>query len=152
LYEVASANGYAANLRLLLREYEQGKELAAQALELSQKYQLEYLIQFARCLLGQAWSNLGRTSDGIALLRDGIVGATGSGVRLRLGYFTAAIAEAQERDGDLLAALEMLEVAAKTNPDELFYRPETFRLRGELRIKLSQEELAEADFRESLSL
>ena len=38
------------------------------------------------------------------------------------------------------------------NPDELVCRPEILRLRGGLRLKQGQAELAGADFRESLEL
>jgi len=151
-YDVASGHTYAANLRVLLREYEQAERLAAQALELSEKHQLGYLTQYSRCILGQARSQLGSISEGIALLRDGIAGSIDSGLGLRSGYFTATIAAAQELEGSLVGALETVEVALKTNSDELFYRPETFRLRGEIRVKLSQPELAQVDFRESIAL
>jgi predicted ATPase len=38
------------------------------------------------------------------------------------------------------------------NPDERAYRPETLRLRGELHVKRGEEEQAEIDFRESISI
>jgi class 3 adenylate cyclase/tetratricopeptide (TPR) repeat protein len=151
-YEVATAQIYAASLRILLREYARAAALAARALELSEKHQLGYPIQYSRCLLGQAWSQLGRTSDGITLLREGIAGSIGIGLRLRIGYFTTAIAAAQEWEGNFVSALETVDEAARTNTDELFYRPETFRLRGEIRVKLNQIELAEADFGEAIAL
>src|SRR5258708_6492908 len=65
---------------------------------------------------------------------------------------TALLAEAQERDGATGDALETVEQALQTNPDELVYRPEILRLRGELRLKQGQAELAQADFREAIAL
>jgi predicted ATPase len=44
-----------------------------------------------------------------------------------------------------------VERALKANPDEIVDRPETLRLRGVIQLKLGQEELAEADFRNSLA-
>jgi tetratricopeptide (TPR) repeat protein len=126
--------------------------LAARALELSNEHQLGYLIQYSRCLLGHAWSSLRRTSDGIKLLRDGISGSIDSGLRLRLGYFTAVIARALMRNGDLHGALERIEAALNTNPEELFYRPELFNVRGEIHLGLNQISLAESDFREAVSM
>jgi predicted ATPase len=38
------------------------------------------------------------------------------------------------------------------NPDELTYRPETLRIRGELRFKQGQTELAEVGFSEAIAL
>ena len=48
---------------------------------------------------------------------------------------TAWLAEAQEREGAIRDALETVEQALQVHPDELVYRPETLRLRGELRLK-----------------
>jgi predicted ATPase len=64
----------------------------------------------------------------------------------------AGLAEAQEREGAIVDALATVEQALQANPDELAYRPETLRLRGELRFKQGQTELAEADFREAIAL
>jgi predicted ATPase len=38
------------------------------------------------------------------------------------------------------------------NPVELVHRPETLRLRGELRIRLGENEVAESDYAEAISL
>ncbi len=62
------------------------------------------------------------------------------------------IAAALEREGAIPEALETVEQALQLNPDEMFYRPEILRLRGELRLKQGQTELAEADFREAIAL
>src|SRR5262249_11584159 len=58
----------------------------------------------------------------------------------------------QEREGSVVQALETIEQALQANTDELVYRPETLRIRGELRLKREQAELAEADFHESIEL
>jgi predicted ATPase len=49
-------------------------------------------------------------------------------------------------------ALEMIEQALQGHRDALVYRPETLRLRGELRLKQGQTDPAEADFREAIAL
>jgi predicted ATPase len=67
-------------------------------------------------------------------------------------YFTAYMAEAQIRTGAIVGALETIEQALQANPDELACRPEILRIRGELRLKQGQPELAEADFREAIAL
>ena len=110
------------------------------------------LAALARCVLGQARAQLGRATEGVALIRQGIAGLLEIGARLGISNFTACLAEAQERDGAIADALETVEQALQANPDELVYRPETLRLRGELRLKQGQTELAEADFREAIAL
>ena len=135
-----------------MREYEQAEALAARALELSEKHQFPPEAALSRCVLGQARAQLGRATEGIALIRQGIAGLLEIGTRIGISNFTTYLAEAQEREGAIVDALETVEQALQANPDELVYRPETLRLRGELRLKQGQTELAEADFREAIAL
>ena len=105
----------------------------------------------ARCILGLASAQLQRTTDGIALIRQGIAELLEAGQpTYRTG--TLYLAKVQGRDGAILEALETVEQTLQANPDELVDRPEIFRLRGELRLKQGQTELAEADFREAIGL
>jgi hypothetical protein len=64
----------------------------------------------------------------------------------------ASLATAQASAGAVADALETVEQALKANPDEFAHRPEALRLRGEMRMKQGQSELAEADFREAIAL
>jgi len=75
-----------------------------------------------------------------------------SGVRMLITFFTTWLAVAQHRAGAFDDALGTAEEALEVNPEELAYRPETLRVRGELRLEKGQAELAEADFRDSISL
>ena len=61
------------------------------------------------------------------------------------------LAAAQAGEGVIDDALETIEQALKDDPDEAFFRPITLTLRGELRIKRGQSELAKADFHEVLA-
>ncbi len=151
-FDVALSEVYAARLRVsYLREYEQAEALAARALEVAEKHQFPILPHASRCVLGQARAQLGRATEGIALIRQGITGLLESG-RAGISDFTAGLAAAQEREGAIVDALATVEQALQANPDELAHRPETLRLRGELRLKHGQTELAEADFREAIAL
>ena len=151
-FDVASRGLYAAQRRVAMREFHQAEALAAQALELSEHHQFSNAAARSRCVLGHARAQLGHASEGIALIRQGIDRLREIGTPLGISAFTAYLAEAQEREGAIVDALETIEQDLQTNSDELFYRPETLRLRGELRIKQGQMELAEADFREAISL
>jgi tetratricopeptide (TPR) repeat protein len=151
-YGVAFSVYCAAYLRIYLREYEQAEALAARALEMSEKHQFPGIAASSRCVLGQARAHLGRTTESIALIRQGIAGMLGGGSRFSISNFTAWLAAAQEREGAIVDALETVEHALKANPDELTHRPEILRLRGELRLKQGQTELAEADFGEAIAL
>jgi hypothetical protein len=105
-----------------------------------------------RCILGQAVAQLGRAAEGAELIRQGIAGLLETGTHAGISRWTAGLAAAQERDGAIVDALATVEQALQANPDERIDRPETLRLRGELRLKLGRLEPAEADFRESITL
>jgi tetratricopeptide (TPR) repeat protein len=149
---LAFSGWMAAHLRVHLREYEEVEALTARTLELSVIHQFLDSAARSRCMLGQARAQLGRTSEGIALIQQGIAGILQPGTRLGISIFTAYLAEAQEREGKIAEALETANRALEANPTEVVYRPEILRLRGELSLKQGQTELAVADFREAKAL
>jgi hypothetical protein len=151
-YSVAMSGYYAAHLRLFMREDAQTAALAEPALEFSLKHQFPYAAAASRCVLGHALAHLGRASEAVELIRDGIANLVESGARLLVGNFTTYLAAAQQRQGSIGEALETVEQALHANPDILAYRPEMFRLRGELRLKQGDLQLAEADFRDSIAM
>src|SRR5712692_5117048 len=128
----------------------EAETLATRGLELAQQHQFPFLAAYSRCILGRARAQLGLADEGVALIRQGLAGLLQTGVRSRISNYTAYLAEAQERRGVIAEALETVEHALQANPDELAYRPEILRVRGELRLKQLQTKLAEADFREAI--
>lgn len=74
------------------------------------------------------------------------------GARWNISSCTAYLAEALEQEGAIPDAVEAVEQALQANPDELVYRPEILRIRGDLRLRQGETELAEVDFRESIGL
>jgi len=99
-----------------------------------------------------ARSRLGRAAEGIGLIRRGIAGLLEIGTHLDIGLATAELAAALGREGATVEALETAERALRANPEQLVHQPEILRIRGELRLKQGQTELAEADFREAIAL
>ncbi|MBV8361769.1 MAG: hypothetical protein JO189_28115, partial [Deltaproteobacteria bacterium] len=134
-----------------LREYEQAEAWAVQALELSEQHQLPFFAAGNRVVLGAARSQLGRATEGIALVRRGVADLLELGVRQNIGWTTAELAAALGQAGATDEALEEVERALRAN-QELVYQPEILRIRGELRLKQGQTDLAEADFREAIGL
>ena len=139
----------AAWFHLNMREYERAEALAARAVELSEQHPFTNYADVARFFLGAARAHLGRATDGIALLREGGAGMLRSGVRVPNGFYLALLAEAHNREGDTLAALETIDQALEPST---VYRPEVLRIRGELRAKQGQIELAENDLRDAIAL
>jgi tetratricopeptide (TPR) repeat protein len=142
----------AALLRNYLREYENAEALAAQALEYSKQHQFPGVAAASQFALGFARSQLRRTTEGIELIREGMAGWLGIGIQLGMGGIFARLAAALERQGAIVDALETVEEALRVNSEELAYRPEIFRVRGEIQLKQAQHELAESDFREAIAL
>jgi class 3 adenylate cyclase/tetratricopeptide (TPR) repeat protein len=140
---------YAAFLRALLREYDQAEAWAAQSLELAEQRQLAWIAAITRAALGDARWRLGHVAEGIALLRRGIAEMLEVEALIAVGFYTACLAEALERE-TILEALETVEQALQLNSDQAVFRPEILRVRGELRLKQGQTEPAEADFREAI--
>jgi tetratricopeptide (TPR) repeat protein len=151
-YTTAWSAIYAAVLRAFLREYNQAEALAVRAVELSEQHQFTWDAAISRATLGDARSRLGRVAEGIALIRRGIAEMLDVGARMVFSPFRANLAAALERQGAILDALATVEQALQLNPDQIIYRPETFRLRGELRLEQGQTEFVEADFREAIAL
>ena len=141
-YEVAFSWMFDALHRLGLKEYEQAEASAARALDFAEKHQMPQPAAYTRFALGQSRTQLGRTAEGIALIRQGLAAMLEIGMRLTVPYVIAELAVAQERDGAIADALETVERALQAEPKELLnYRPEAFKLRGELRLKQGQIEL-----------
>ena len=94
---------------------------------------------------------LGR-AESISLIRLGLGGLVESGARLSISEYLTCLAEAQVVDGKIGDALDALEEALQANPEEVIFRPNILTFRGELRLKLGQRKVAEADFRDALAL
>jgi tetratricopeptide (TPR) repeat protein len=149
-YQLAASRVWAADFLLALKEYEHAEACATQALELSEKNQFALLVAMSKRILGSARSGLDCATEGVELIRDGIANALEIGCAQR-GFFNKTfLAAAQAGEGAIDDALETIEQVLKDNPDEAIFLPIILTLRGELRIKQGQSELAEVDFREAL--
>jgi len=151
-YDLALSNLHAASLKIGMREFEEAEALAARTLELCEKHQFPNLAALFRCIIGHARAQLGQATAGIGLIRRGITDLLEIGSRIGLSTGMAVLASAQALDGGLGDALETVEQALQVNPDELVSRPQILRVRGELRLKLGNSELAKADFHEAIAL
>ncbi|HEV2170265.1 MAG TPA: tetratricopeptide repeat protein [Candidatus Binatus sp.] len=149
-YEVAFSGFWAALLRLLLKEYEQAEALAAAAFELSEKHQFQVMAGNSGFILGAARAHLGRTTEGIALIRQ--AKARLLEAHAKISSCTVFLAIAQERAGNITDALATVEQALQANPGEQMNRTGALMLRGELRLKQGQTELAETDFRKAIEV
>jgi len=146
------ADVHAGVLYTLLRESEQTGALAVRALEICEKHKFPNEAAFCRGLLGIARAHQGRTTEGIALIRQQIADLLKMGNRITIPLYMTSLTMAEKLDGNIAAALETAEQALTFNPDEAVGRAETLRIRGELRLEQGDRHLAEADFRDSIAM
>jgi tetratricopeptide (TPR) repeat protein len=151
-YVNAVAQFAAAILHNMLREFARAEAFAGEALASCEENGFPEAADWARSPLGQARAELGRTAEGVALLGQALAGTAKSGSRVAITGLLTNLAEAQALDGALADAIGTIDDALRANPQELFLRPETLRIRGELRLRQRDREAAEADFREAISL
>jgi tetratricopeptide (TPR) repeat protein len=151
-WEVSASKLFATWLQLNLRDYARAEELAAQLLEHAQKNQLVVMAANAAVVLGYARARLGRTTEGIGLIRQGISGNLEFGARVIIARWTQYLAEALALEGRIVEAIATVEQALSENPHQTISRPEILRVRGELRLKQKQIERAEDDLREAIAV
>jgi tetratricopeptide (TPR) repeat protein len=151
-HDLAFAGVNASFLQSMLRDYEQAEASALLAVELSEKHQFPNEAALARCALGHAWAGLGRSTEGIFLIRQGIAGKLEYGYRVQITRDLAFLTDAQASAGAVTDALETVEQALCANLEEIAYRPEALRLRGELRLRQGDAKQAEGDFCEAIAI
>jgi class 3 adenylate cyclase/tetratricopeptide (TPR) repeat protein len=151
-YDLAMALLFEGYLHRFQREPRQAEAAGTQLLSISEEHGFAYACDLARGVIGWARAQLGRTGEGVSLIRQALAGFAERGARVGNTDVLTRLAEAQALDGATGEALDTVELALKANPEELVFRPNTLRYRGALRLKVGQSELAEADFRDAITL
>jgi tetratricopeptide (TPR) repeat protein len=134
----------------LMREYSRAEILAMQAVELADKHEFPEAAARSRCMLGEARAQLGDAPNGIALIRENLPRLLTTG-RATISKYAIALAWAQARTGAFADAFEIIDQMLTMSPDEPAYRPEALRIHGLVRLKLGQNKLAEASFRDAIA-
>jgi tetratricopeptide (TPR) repeat protein len=151
-YDLAVLNQMVAVLHAFMREFREAEAAAAEALANSERCGFPELAIWHRIPLGIARAELGRTAEGVDLLRQAVRAMTAKWQRTTMTHTLTWLAQTQALNGNLVDALRTIGAALKANPEELYVRPETYRVRGELRLKRGERGKAEADFREAISI
>jgi len=151
-YHFAFAQYFESFLNYFLRYAPGAMAAADQALALSEEHGFPLTMARSQGILGWAQAQLGNPGEGISLIRRNLAGFAETGSRVMITDILTRLAEAQTLGGAINEALGTLEDALQANPEELVFQPNILTRRGELRLKLGQNELAEADFREAIAL
>src|SRR5208283_5321802 len=105
-----------------------------------------------------AWARakMGETDGVVGRIREGLTELNPQRFHIAQGNYMTRLGEALAIIGAVAEALATVEEALLINPEVLAYRPNLFRLRGELRLKNTFDEamaeLAEKDFRDAIEL
>ena len=151
-YDLAMALLFEGYLHRFQREPRQVEAVGTQLLSLSEEHGFAYACDLARGLIGWARAQLGRTREGVSLISQALAGLAERGARVGTTDVLTRLAEVQTLDGATDVALDTMELALKENPEELVFRPSAITYRGALRLQMGQNELAEADFRDAITL
>jgi len=139
-------------LHVMLREPEQAALLAAQAIATADEHGFHQFGLGPRMSHGWAQAQLGHADDGASLIREALTAYRANGSLVSVPTRLTWLAEAQALGSAPADGLRTIKEALSVNPDERYWRPETLRLRGDIRRRQSEEELAEADFRDAIAL
>ena len=126
-HDITHSDWYAALLNTLMSESEQAEILAARGLDLCEKHQFPNVAAYLRCILSEIRGS-------IELIRRRITELLQMGSRIAITSCVMALAAAQHCAGALDDAMETVNDALGINPDELVYRPQTLRMRGEWQL------------------
>src|SRR5262249_51978991 len=132
-YVTALAQSSAADFHAMLREFARAEAFAREAVASCEEHGFPEAAIWARIPLGLARAELGRTAEGVALLRQALAAATERGPRLQI--LLTYLAQAQALDGAVADGLSTIDDALRANPQGLSFRPEALRVRGELRLR-----------------
>ncbi|MGD0291263.1 MAG: tetratricopeptide repeat protein [Candidatus Binataceae bacterium] len=139
-------------LYCFLRDPHRAEVAGALGLAIAEEHSIPFVRNHTRATIGWARAQLGHASEGVAMIRQGLAGFAETGSRIGITDRLTSLAEAQALDGKIDDALITIEEALLANPEELVFRPNALTCRGELRLRLGQTALAEADFREAIAL
>jgi class 3 adenylate cyclase/tetratricopeptide (TPR) repeat protein len=148
----ALAHMFAAYLEATLRDLSRLEIVVGETMKLCERHGLPEVASWTRCPMGWLRAQLGFPAEGVALMKQGLNESAKRGDRVSLTGNLTWLAEAQALAGATGDALATIEEALTANPEERHFRPETLRVRGELRRSLGQDELAEIDFVDSIQL
>jgi class 3 adenylate cyclase/tetratricopeptide (TPR) repeat protein len=151
-FEIATTRIYGAFMHTQVAESESAEAAASEGLVATEKLDFSALAAIARVALGCAWSQSGRSRDGVALMRRGVAELIAVDYRLPVPGLLYLLAEGLMFDGAFEEALVTVNDALSFNPQEVAYRPQGLLIRGNLRFELGQSDLAATDFTDAIAL
>ena len=151
-FGLALALGIGGHVPSFRGEYQRVVEVSEEALRIGTESGFRLTNAIAKVRGAWALAHMGETANAINRIQEGLTEFNAITFYVARSLYLCLLADVQALVGEVEGALATIERALQANPDELFCRPEALRLRGALRIKLGQSQLAEADFRHAIAL
>jgi tetratricopeptide (TPR) repeat protein len=156
-FEAAFAIAVGSQVYKLRRDYRRVLEANGEAVRLGIASEFPYINAVGKIRSAWARAQMGDTGNAVDQIQEGLAELNVMKFYSSRTSYLAGLSETQAATGAVDEALVTVEQALQTNPDELIYRPEVLRLRGELRLRTgagskAQFGLAEQDFGESIEL
>jgi tetratricopeptide (TPR) repeat protein len=150
-YDLAFISLHRGGLKLLVGEPAEAMTAAREAINLSDEHGFPHIAAAARTTMGAALANCGEPGQGVQLIEESLNALGETETRMSFTLSLSYLAQAQALQGATDKALLTIERALEANPDEIIYRPEVLRLRGEFRLRVGDREQAAADFGEAIT-
>jgi tetratricopeptide (TPR) repeat protein len=153
-FNEASAEIDGSVVHILTGDFTLARDACDEGLRAANSFGIQAASGLGKIYAGFAKARLNETHDGTILIRTGINELESLSYRMFRGFHLTLLADAQSITGDLSDALVTVEQAIETNPDELWSRPLTLTLRGQLHLRENPNHinLSERDFREAIEL
>jgi len=151
-FSQASVRWVAARLYVLLREPQEAARIADEAIGLCVERGFREIGWWVSVDRGWALAQLGRVSEGLDLVRSAMIASRDAGSVPMFTALLTCFAEVQGLSGAIDEAGRTLDEALCLVPEEGSWRPETMRLRGEVRRWQGDDKDAETAFRVAMAL
>jgi class 3 adenylate cyclase/tetratricopeptide (TPR) repeat protein len=151
-YDLAFMTSMASVLAVLMANVDEANRFARQSLDLCEYHGFAQIEAMPRMVIGRVCAMTGRSGEAIAVMAEGLQALARTASRVARTLYLTWLAEAHLCDGAPERALQTIEEALCVNPEERFYRPESLRVRGEIRSALRQRDDAAGDFRAAMAL
>ncbi|MGD9884659.1 MAG: hypothetical protein AB7I59_30435, partial [Geminicoccaceae bacterium] len=151
-YDLAFAQYMAALNAVFTDNLLVATRFAESSIQLSREHGFPQFVSISRIALGRARAGSGAPAEGVALIHEGLAAMASTRSRVGMTVYMTWLAEAELLGGLLDDSQRTAEQALTLNPQELFFRPASLQLRGDLYARKGLSAKAEQDFREAMDL
>ena len=126
----------AAHHAVLTEKWGVAAAFARSSIDISDRHNFPQFAANSRVALGRAQAGLGALAEGRELIREGLDRMAAASVRVMITVYFGWLAEVHLLAVSFDEAKAAVDEALTVNPQELFFRPEAVRLRGEVARRL----------------